>query len=54
MAKKEPEEQKLPTLEIEPSREYYQDRPVWQRVGAFVLIAVIVAATVACAFWKLA
>ena len=43
--------EQLPTLEIEPSEEYHE-RPVWQRVAAFVLIAIIVAATAACAFWK--
>ena len=52
MSKKQPEEQeKLPTLEINPSEEYHE-RPMWQRVGAFILIGVIVAATVACAFWQ--
>jgi hypothetical protein len=41
---------KQPVLEIKPSEEYHE-RPMWQRVAAFILIAVIVAATVACAFW---
>jgi hypothetical protein len=40
-----------PVLEIKPSEEYYP-RPMWQRVGAFVLIGLVVAATVACAFWR--
>ena len=46
------EKKKEPVLEIKPSEEY-QERPMWQRIGAFVLIAVIVAATAACAFWRL-
>ena len=46
------EQGKQPALEINPA-ETYQERPVWQRIGAFVLIALVVAATVACAFWKL-
>ena len=48
----ENEQGKQPALEINPA-ETYQERPVWQRIGAFVLIALVVAATVACAFWKL-
>ena len=48
-----PEKQKEPVLEIKPSEEYHP-RPLWQRIGAFILIGIIVAATVACAFWKLA
>lgn len=52
MAKRQTEEREnIPTLEIKPSEEYHE-RPMWQRVGAFVLIGVIVAATVACAFWQ--
>lgn len=52
MAKKQTEEEnKLPTLEIKPSEEYHP-RPLWQRAAAFILIGLIVAATVACAFWK--
>ena len=50
MSKREKNEQDLPTLEISPSEEYH-DRPQWQRIGAFVLIALVVAATAACAFW---
>lgn len=45
-------EEKLPTLEIKPSEEY-RERPMWQRIAAFILIGLIVAGTVACAFWKL-
>lgn len=55
MAKKQAQEQEretLPTLEIKPSEEVHP-RPVWQRVAAFVLIGVVAAATVACAFWQL-
>lgn len=49
MEKQQPE--KLPTLEIKPSEEYHE-RPLWQRVGAFILIGLVVAGTVACAFWQ--
>jgi hypothetical protein len=42
---------KQPVLEIKPSEEYHE-RPLWQRVCAFILIGVVVAATVACAFWQ--
>ncbi len=41
-----------PVLDIRPSEEYHE-RPMWQRIGAFILIAIIVAATAACAFWRL-
>ena len=52
MDRKQPEqEEKQPVLEINPS-ETYQERPLWQRIGAFVLIGLIVAGTVACAFWR--
>jgi len=51
MSTQEPEKQKQPVLEIKPSEEVHP-RPLWQRIGAFVLIGIIVAATVACAFWK--
>ena len=47
---KKRQETDLPTLEINPSEEYHP-RPMWQRVAAFVMIGLIVAATVACAFW---
>ena len=50
MDRKEQEE-KLPTLEIDPSTAY-RERPLWHRIVAFVLIALIVVATAACAFWK--
>ena len=50
MDRKEQEE-KRPALEIDPSTEY-RERPLWHRIAAFVLIALIVAATAACAFWK--
>ena len=43
--------EEAPVLEINPS-EKVEPRPIWQRVAAFVLIALIVAATAACAFWK--
>ncbi len=46
------EEERLPELEIKPSEEYHE-RPMWQRVAAFILIGLIVAGTVACAFWEL-
>lgn len=49
--KNQKEQEKLPTLEINPSQEY-RERPVWQRIAAFVMIGLIVAGTVACAFWK--
>ncbi len=45
------EPEKLPTLEIKPSEEFHP-RPLWQRVMAFVLIGLVVAATAACAFWQ--
>ena len=52
MAKKqESEQERLPVLEIKPSEEVHP-RPMWQRVMAFVLIGLVVAATVACAFWQ--
>lgn len=52
MAKKQAQEcETLPTLEIKPSEEVHP-RPLWQRVVAFVLIGVVVAATAACAFWQ--
>lgn len=52
MSKKQPRQQeKLPTLEINPSEEY-RERPMWQRIAAFVLIGLVVAGTVACAFWQ--
>ncbi len=44
-------QEKQPTLEIKPSEEYHR-RPLWQRVAAFVLIGLVVAGTVACAFWQ--
>lgn len=52
MADQERQEQNIPALEIKPSEEYHE-RPAWQRIAAFVLIVVVVAATVACAFWQL-
>ncbi len=42
--------QDLPTLEINPSEECHP-RPMWQRVAAFILIGLIVIATVICAIW---
>lgn len=54
MAKKqepEQEQERLPVLEIKPSEEVHP-RPIWQRVMAFVLIGLLVAATAACAFWQ--
>ena len=51
MPNEKKEQDQLPVLEINPSEECHE-RPLWQRIGAFVLIAIIVAATVACAFWK--
>lgn len=45
------EQERLPTLEIKPSEEVHP-RPMWQRVMAFVLIGLLVAATAACAFWQ--
>lgn len=49
----EPEKNKendLPTLEIKPSEEYHP-RPMWQRVGAWILIVLIVLATGIFALW---
>lgn len=54
MAKKQEsaqEQERLPVLEIKPSEEV-RPRPLWQRVMAFVLIGLLVAATAACAFWQ--
>lgn len=45
------QKEKQPALEINPSEEY-RERPMWQRIAAFVMIGLIVAGTVACAFWK--
>lgn len=50
MSKVETEE-KTPVLEIKPSEEY-RPRPLWQRIGAWILIVMVVLATVACAFWS--
>ncbi len=44
------EKQELPTLEIKPSEEY-RPRPMWQRVAAWILIVLIVAATGIFALW---
>ena len=49
--KKQDSQEQLPTLEINPSEEYHE-RPMWQRVAAFILIALIVAATGIFAFWQ--
>lgn len=49
--KDQKQSEKLSTLEIKPSEEY-RERPMWQRVAAFIMIGLIVAGTVACAFWK--
>ena len=43
-------EQELPVLEINPSEEYHP-RPMWQRVAAWILIALIVLATGIFALW---
>ena len=43
-------ENDLPTLEINPSEEYHP-RPMWQRVGAWILIVLIVLATGIFALW---
>ena len=40
----------LPTLEINPSEEYHP-RPMWQRIGAWILIVMIVIATGIFAVW---
>lgn len=45
-------EERLPVLEIKPSEEYHE-RPLWQRVAAFIMIGLIVAGTVSCVFWQL-
>lgn len=45
------QKEKQPALEINPSEEY-RERPMWQRIAAFVMIGLIVAGTVACAFWN--
>ncbi len=50
--KQSQEEERLPVLEIKPSEEY-QERPMWQRVAAFIMIGLIVAGTIACAFWQM-
>lgn len=39
-----------PALEIKPSEEYHE-RPMWQRVLAWILIVLIVAATGIYALW---
>ena len=43
-------EHDLPILEIKPSEEYHP-RPMWQRVGAWILIVLIVLATGIFALW---
>ena len=43
-------QQELLTLEIKPSEEYHP-RPMWQRIGAWILIVLIVIATGICAVW---
>lgn len=43
-------ENDLPILEIKPSEEYHP-RPMWQRVGAWILIVLIVLATGIFALW---
>lgn len=45
-----PEEEKLPVLEIKPSEEVHP-RPMWQRVGAWILIVLLVLATGIFALW---
>lgn len=47
---KKAEEEELPTLEIKPSQEYHE-RPMWQRVLAWILIVMVVAATGVYALW---
>ena len=43
-------EDDLPILAIKPSEEYHP-RPMWQRVGAWILIVLIVLATGIFALW---
>jgi hypothetical protein len=50
MANKKKPEEALPVLEIKPSEEYHP-RPMWQRIGAWILIVLIVAATGIIALW---
>lgn len=40
----------LPVIEIKPSEEYHP-RPLWQRVGAWILILLLVIATGIFAVW---
>ena len=42
--------QNTPVLEIKPSEEY-QPRPMWQRIAAWIIIALIVAATGIIGLW---
>jgi hypothetical protein len=44
------QKEELPTLEIKPSEQYHP-RPMWQRVGAWILIVLIVVATGIIALW---
>lgn len=44
------QKEKLPTLEINPSEEYHE-RPLWQRIGAWILIVMVVIATGIFAIW---
>ena len=51
MSQKNKNDNNEPVLEIKPSEEYHE-RPLWQKIAAWILIALIVAATGACAFWS--
>ena len=44
------QEQDLPVLEIKPAEEY-QERPMWQRIAAWIGIVMVVAATGIYYFW---
>ncbi len=50
MEKKPQDVEKIPTLEIKSSEEYHP-RPLWQRIGAWILIVMLVLATGIFALW---
>lgn len=50
MDEQKKKEEELPVLEIKPSEEYHE-RPMWQRVMAWILIVMVVVATGIYAIW---